>query len=69
MSARTTLEFARGLEPRPALKVDHGDEAIDRLISEANAAKASPKPAFRPRLGAVLDDACDCCALLKKHAA
>lgn len=31
MSASTSLKFARGLEPRQALKVVHGYKAIDRL--------------------------------------
>jgi hypothetical protein len=68
MSASTTPKFARGLGPRLALKVVHGDEAIDRLNLGDQRREGFSQPAFHAGPDGVLDDACDRCALLKKSA-
>jgi hypothetical protein len=55
MSASTTLKFAWGLGSRMALKVVHGDEAIDRLNLGDQRREGFSQSAFHPGPDAVLD--------------
>jgi hypothetical protein len=68
MSASTNLKFS-WLGPRLALKVVHGDEAIDRLNLGDQRREGFPSLPSISGLTVVLDDSCHHCALFKKHAA